>query len=93
MTSNKAVKVFGVLLVFGVLNVIAFSAEINALGGTAFFGSIEEGKYYLGQGGDLNRVSSTSYYFNLAHGIVLIAHFIVVFVLGLWLKWTGQLNE
>jgi hypothetical protein len=70
------------LVAFWLANFTAFAISIEVLGGEAFSGRREEGRYFLGNHGQHPEVSRATYVYSMTQGIAMIATFPLAVVGG-----------
>lgn len=73
-----------ILTVSWIVNFVVYVVVAGWLGGNAFNGHAEAGHYYLSYRGHLTEVPQGTFEYSRWHTYVLMAHFAVAFLLGVF---------
>lgn len=82
MGSSKFDIFFTAVFFLAVLNFTAFFIVALFIGGDAFNGKVENGRYFLANHGTYTEVSEAVYLYSKAHIILVICTIALVFLLG-----------
>lgn len=82
---NRMKRVGLTLFLVGIINFLAFFIVTNVVGGDAFNGKIQEGRYFLGYRGTYTEVGRFAYNCSYVHDLsIFITHPMAVIGLFLW---------
>lgn len=81
-----------ILLASTFVNTTTWVAGAFVLGGTAFIGHVEEGRYFVGDHGRVAEVTRPEWLYSYFHTAICIANVAAAFAVWVWLWLSGDIE-